>query len=255
MSEKYQALLRELATTCFAKERLQQELDVYETGLAPLLSRDQQAALSRKKAGGGLGAPGIFGRPPALREFVVKRTASLADQIAGRSPGHIPSGGFGPGAFRIGGMVGGPMLEELDADRDQKLSKPEWLAGARRLFEACQKDDQQRVNVKSVADGLNSLFPKPEEGAPRGMSPGSVMGPPIVRRADADKDGKATLSELTVAAEKLFDEYDREKMGRIDETRFIELLNELFPPPGLFGPPAKRPEAPAKDEKAADEKP
>jgi hypothetical protein len=74
------------------------------------------------------------------------------------------------------------------------------------------------------------------------------MSGPIVKRADADKDGKVTRDELMAAAGKLFDEFDKGKSGKLDEMAFGELLNALFPLPN-FGPPGGRPVEPKKEEK------
>jgi hypothetical protein len=249
MREKYQTLLQDLATTCFAKDRLLREIESYENNIRDVVARDADAARSRKDASGGM-----FGRPPSLKTFVERRTASLAAQIAGTSTGHVPTGGFGPGGFKAGIFLASPMLEDLDTDKDEKLSKAEWLAGANKLFAACKKDDAERVNIKAVADGLNRLFPKPPDGGPGGFTAGSFMAAPIVRRADTDKDGKATLAELLAAAERLFDNFDKEQGGRLDEDHFSELLNDLLPPPNFFGRPERRPNDSEPGDKRQDEK-
>lgn len=248
MQERYQKLLAELAATCFTKEKLQKELATLEAATKDLLARDLAASAARKEV-----ITYMFGRPPALKTFVEKRTASVATQIAGKSKGYIPTSGFGPGGFKLGDMLAGPMLEDLDTDKDEQLSREEWVAAARKVFAACTADGQGRLNEKALADGLNGMFPKPAGGPPGGFGPGAFMAGPVVKRADADKDGGVTLPELVAAAEKIFDDFDKGKAGKLDEAAFSELLNTLFPPP-RFGPPDAKPPEPKKEDKKEEKK-
>ncbi|HEX4588919.1 MAG TPA: CotH kinase family protein, partial [Gemmataceae bacterium] len=136
VGEQYQKLVRELAATCFDKARLLQRLEAAEAATKELVERDAKAAAARKDGGSAFGP--MFGKPPALKEFIEKRTASVAAQVAGTSKGYVPSGGPGGGGPpRIGPMLAGPMLAALDTDRDEKLSRDEWLAAAKKLFAAC----------------------------------------------------------------------------------------------------------------------
>jgi hypothetical protein len=180
-----------------------------------------------------------MGQPPTLQTFVERRTKSLAAQLAGTSQGHIPTGGFGPGAFKMGDFLAGPILETFDADKDELLTRAEWLAAPQRLYDASNRDAEGQVTEQGLAAGFNSMFPKPPEGTPGppgGFSPGGFLAGPLLQRADGDKDGKLTLAELLTTAEKLFDEFDKRNTGQLDETAFSLLLNALFPAPN-FGPP------------------
>jgi hypothetical protein len=56
------------------------------------LSAEEYAAIQPH---GGFGGFGGFGSPPPLKEFVEKRTASVAAQVAGTAKGFVPTGGFG----------------------------------------------------------------------------------------------------------------------------------------------------------------
>ena len=73
-----------------------------------------------------------------------------------------------------------------------------------KLFDASDKDAQMPVDTKALATALNGRFPKPPVGkpgagksaaGPPGFGLGFFMAGPIVKRADADKDGKLTLEE------------------------------------------------------------
>ncbi|HEY3964700.1 MAG TPA: CotH kinase family protein [Planctomycetaceae bacterium] len=252
VSEQYQKLLKDLSTTVLARETLLREVGALEAAVKDLIERDAKAALARQDGVAGFGPFAMMGQPPDLRIFVEKRTKSVAAQLDGTSQGHVPTGGFGPGAFKIGDMLAGPVLEMFDADKNELLSRAEWQATPQLVFDACEKDDQGRLSETSLAAGLNSMFPKPPEGGPGGapgggppgppgaFSPGAFLAGPLVKRADADKDGNLTLAELLVVADKLFDEFDKQKTDQLDETALGLMLNSLFPPPN-FGPPPRRP--------------
>lgn len=236
VSEQYQKLLKELAGTAFAKDRLLKEVAAVEAATKAHRDRDAASAVAREDKPSPFNA--MSAPPPAPRTFVVKRTASLESQLAGTSKGFVP----GVGGFRMGGFMAEPLLANFDADKDEKLSRTEWLAIARRVFEASNGDKEGWVNEKSLTEGINSMMPKPPPGSPPGPGMGGFMAVPIVKRADADKDGKVTLAELTAAAGKLFDEFDRSKTGKLEESVLVDLLDRIFEmPTGPPGPPAKKP--------------
>ena len=92
VAAQYQKLLKDLADNAFAKERLLKQLAAAEAAVKEPLERDTKAAAARKEGAGGVG---MFGRPPALKDFFEKRTASVAAQVAGTSKGYVPAGRFG----------------------------------------------------------------------------------------------------------------------------------------------------------------
>lgn len=96
IGEKYQNQLKELAAGCFSKERLQKDLDILEKATKDLVIRDSKAALARKEGPPKPVQPSDweFARPPSLRTFIEERTESMAEQIAGKTKGLIPMGGF-----------------------------------------------------------------------------------------------------------------------------------------------------------------
>jgi hypothetical protein len=151
------------------------------------------------------------------------------------------------------------LLDRLDTDKDGKLSKDELTAGVKQFFKDCDRDGKGTVDEKQLAEGLNRLFPAPPgfgppgggPGRPGRFGPGTMMAGNVLKRADADRDGKVTLPELTAAAEALFQEADKEKKGKLDEKGVATAINLLAPPPP-FGPPGGRPGEPKKDEPKKD---
>src|SRR5262245_16930314 len=66
---------------------------------------------------------------------------------------------------------------------------------------------------------------------PGGPGPGTALAGALMKRADADKDGKVSLDEFRAAAEALFKEIDKDQAGKIDEQQLAEGLNRLVPAP------------------------
>jgi hypothetical protein len=61
-----------------------------------------------------------------------------------------------------------------------------------------------------------------------------------MKRADANKDGKLSLDELTAAADAVFTEADKEKKGLLEESGVGAAISPLFAPRPGFGPPGPR---------------
>ncbi len=263
---KYQTLLRELAAKGFAKEQLLKDLGAVEKAIRGPLAKEKKAAEARKEGGRGFGPPGgMFGAGMSLKTFVERRTESVAAQLAGKSKGYVAAGtGFGPGGpgprpggpggFGPGNFLARPLLEALDGDKDGRVSKDELAAGVKKFFRACDKGGSGKLDEKALAEGLNHLFPPPPPGfgppgggrgaPPGGFGPGTFLASAVLRRADADKDGKVTQEELLAAAEALFKECDKEKTGRLDEKAVAAGITRLFPAPPAFGPPGAGPRPP-----------
>lgn len=239
MGERYRKLWKELAATAFEKARLVERLDALEAAMKEHADRDAKAIAARKE----VGTATAFGVPPTMKRFLEKRTASVAAQVAGASKGYVPTGGFGMGGPPpLGPILAGTMLENLDADKDELLSRDEWLAIAKRLAKACKKDAKGKVNLRSLIAGLNGLLPNSPDATPGAFNLGGFLSDAILTRADADKDERLTAEELLAGAEKIFDEFDKKKAGKIDEDAFAALLTSLLPkfPPPPGGPPGDR---------------
>lgn len=232
VAERYRKLWKELSAGAFEKARLVERLEAAEVAIKDLRDRDAKAAAARKE----VGTATAFGTPPPLRKFIDRRTASVAAQVAGTSEGFVPPGGSGPPP--LGPILAGIMLENLDADKDEMLSRDEWLAIAKRLFEACEKDAKGKVKLKSLIAGLNSLLPTAPDATPGAFNLGGFLGEPILNRADSDKDERLTSEELLAAAGAIFGEFDKKKAGKLDEDAFADLLASLLP---NFGSPPGRP--------------
>jgi enterochelin esterase-like enzyme len=98
---------------------------------------------------------------------------------------------------------------------------------------------QRRGSAPTILDNLLAdkkivpmivVMPNGSPGGTRGFgfNMGSILAGPIVRGADADKDGKVTLDEMLDAARKFFKECDKENKGAIDEKQIAEGINRLL---------------------------
>lgn len=191
----YDKILKDLASTCFTKEKLLKNIDGIEQATKEILAHEKKAAEKRKEGRGGFGfgppGVGLFGRSPDLRTFVNMRTESVLAQLEGKRKGHVLAVGFAPGMPRgaAGNFLARPLLAALDTDNDGKVSKEEFIAGARKFFDQCDKNKTGWIDEKALADGLRGLFPQmlgfgpPNNRAggrlPNGLPPGPPPdGPP-----------------------------------------------------------------------------
>lgn len=98
LADKYPAILKEVVTKAFVKDKLLAEVAAYDKLLKPLIEKETKAITARKEPVGPAGfGGGVFGQPsPDLTKFVEKRAESIAAQLEGKSKGFTPQAfGFG----------------------------------------------------------------------------------------------------------------------------------------------------------------
>jgi hypothetical protein len=140
---------------------------------------------------GGFGGPGsgfpMFQPPKPIKPFVVERTKSIVDQLAGKPVGQELQPGFGPGGGRGGfgpGMfLARPVLEKADADHDGKVTAEEFHRLGEAWFVRWDSTKTGSLTEDQVRDGLSAEFPPPPGfgpppgGGPPGASPGEPRPP------------------------------------------------------------------------------
>ncbi len=249
VKEKYRKTLQELATMAFTKERMLTDLAAIEQATKEPLAREKTAAAARKEMARSGPFGGMVGQGPPLKVFVEKRTESVLAQLAGERKGYVPQGmGFGgppkggpPGGFGPGNFVAKPLMETINTGKNGKLTKDEAAAAAKKFFQDCDKDKTGTIDESQIAAGINRIMPRPPGAPPPGpFGFGNIVAGPILKRADADKDGKVTLDEFVNAAEALFKEADKDKRGYLDAGGLAAAVNLLMPPPA-FGPKVEAP--------------
>ena len=260
----YRHQIRQLTDACFGDKGLTtQSLPVVQAALKELIAQDAKRAAAAQPAGGpgGFGpGPGMFGGQPSLETFLVKRRESITAQLAGTSKGKTPGMSFGPpggggprggpggGGFGPGNFHAPQILAAADTDKDQKLSRGEFLDLSTKWLREWDKDKNGSLDGDEIKNGLNDALGPPPNAAPggfkppAGFGPGMFLGPPLLKAADTDKDGKISKDEWTALFGSWFKQWDKGNDDRLDNAELIAGLNAAFgPPPGLgppgFGPP------------------
>jgi spore coat protein CotH/Ca2+-binding EF-hand superfamily protein len=240
----YKKHLRKLLDKDFTWEKIKKDLAAIHAAIAPAQAMEKKAAADRREGGGRPGFGPRFGGAADLDRFVVRRVDSIKGQLAGTRKGTVvarPFGpdGFGPGGFGPAQFLVKPILDAADKNKDGKLSREEWTAAAKALFQALAKEGEKALDEKTIAAGLDRLLPGPgRRSGPHGFPMPAGQGPRLAKLllAKAGKDRKLTEASLLAAAGKVFPEADKNKDGKLDAKELTEALNKIMPRPPL-GPP------------------
>jgi hypothetical protein len=235
----YQGNFKKLIEKGYTREGVRKDLATINAAIGPAREKEKKAMGTRRERGQGFGS--MPGPAPDLAAFVGERVASIQGQLAGKRKGTVLAGRFGPpiGPPRGGGpgqFLVRPILDAADKDKDGKLSKAEVTAAAKALFKALDKEGQGMLDEKALAGGIDKLLPGPRGFAgPRGFpGPGAALAKAVVQRAGTK--GQVTEASLVAAADKVFNEADKNKDGKLDEKELAEALSKVMPQP-QFGPP------------------
>jgi putative membrane-bound dehydrogenase-like protein len=174
--DSYQKIVRELASTVFRKERLLADVDAIEAAGKAILKREAEAREERGEPPAGFDFPGAP-TAPDLRTFAEKRTASIADQIAGKKDGYRPRFNFGPPAG------GTPPRPVDDKTIGEVVKAPSGFNV--RLF-AAPPQAGYPVTLSVAPDG--AVYVAVDEQGSLGRTPG---GGRIMRCIDENGDAKA----------------------------------------------------------------
>ena len=174
--EAHRKIVAELGTTVFRKERLLADVAAIEGATKAILEREAAARAERAEPPVGFGPPGAP-TAPDLRTFAEKRSASIADQVAGKRDGYRPRFNFGP----PGG--GAPARPVEDTTIGETVKAPPGFRVS--LFAAPPKVGYP-VAVSVAPDG--AVYVAVDEQGSLGRTPG---GGRVLRCLDDDGDGKA----------------------------------------------------------------
>src|SRR5262245_55520873 len=192
VKEKYQKLLKDLTATVFTKERLLKDADSIDKATKAARDQEAKAVTARREPPAGFGPPGaVAPQPPDLKTFADKRTASVADQLASKSKGHVPQFAFGP----PGGGFGGPGAAANTRPIDEQTFRREVSAPPE--FDVTLYAAPPKVNypVAIGAGPSGEIYVAVDEQGSLGRTPG---GGRILRCLDKDGDGK--VDSVTVYA-------------------------------------------------------
>lgn len=192
--------------------------------------------------------------------------ASMPRGGGGRGPGGPGGGafaGFGFGRTALAQQ----MITQGDADKNEKLSKGEFMAMADIWFDKVDATKAGKVNQEQFTAKLAEALGMPPEAAPaapqagahngeggpgrggglrpdaggpgglRGGGGGGVssMGPGLFSAVDGDKDGSLTRAELKATFEKWLASFDTAKSGSLDNDSLYAGLREVIPQGGFGG--------------------
>lgn len=161
---KYRAQLTRLSNEVFVPARLGQDVATLTEALKGLLAKEK-AATDARKEGNGIPGGGMFGAAPLpLPTFIEKRKLSIDKQLAGEVKGYMPSpgmmmGGGPPRIPPVGPILARPLLENMDTNKDGKVSEEEFASGARAFSRAWDRDQNGQLDERELAEGLQKLVP------------------------------------------------------------------------------------------------
>lgn len=169
----YLARLEEFGRTLFQPERIGRQVDEVAAAIRASVreeAEDKLARFDKVVAGESLAASGPFGggsiKP--IKPFTQVRTESVLAQVAGKSEGLAPGGGFqfGPGGSRVGAMFGRPMLQLLDGNKDGSLTQAEFEQGFSKLYRAWHHDGGEGLTWAELRAGLEKDLAPSRDGFP-----------------------------------------------------------------------------------------
>lgn len=162
----------------------------------------------------------------------------------GAGPGGPPGGGpgFGPPGSEQGLFLPQVLLREADADKNDAVSREEFLGLADRWFKSWDADRNGNLSLDEAAQGLQSLLGPPPgmegpmpgpDGLP-GFGPGRFLARPIFSACDANADSKLTRDEMVGQFDCWFREWDEGAKGSLNAAALARGLESILGPPPMF---------------------
>ncbi|HSU55307.1 MAG TPA: PQQ-binding-like beta-propeller repeat protein [Candidatus Dormibacteraeota bacterium] len=234
-----------------------------QTGAAPSAnppttwSETENIKWKVKIPGEGTATPVVWGNQifiqtaiPTGKKVEVAATDSAEKSPARPEPGPGGPPGGGRGGFGPGNMVAPRMLADGDIDKDQKLSKEEFVSLSGTWFDKLDSDKVGKLEKDKFSERITTLLPPPDggsggPGAPggqggRGGRGGRFLGSGLFDATDGNKDGSLTRDEFKAAFTKWFGDWDTDKNGSLSEAELREGLNAVLPRPQFGGQGAGR---------------
>ena len=222
MRDRYLKLLGDYSQSTFALARLKTDLKNINQPIQGLIERDKTVTKARgeKKAAG----PGFMLPPPGLELFLDRRTTSLANQLSGRSEGYIQ-----PSNFQIGAILVGSVVAAFDTDKDERLSRIEWVNAIQKTWNNTPNKDDGPVGLKELTKGFEKLFANPAGPAVfNPFAPHQHFAEASIRRFDKNSDGKLTQEELSKGMDSLFDSIKTVDPNLLNESELCKMLVPFF---------------------------
>jgi spore coat protein CotH len=167
----YLERMREFSGTIFKSDRFHKQVDELAPQIRPAvkqesgdkLERFEMAISGKQPEGGDFGF--MRGGSKPVKGFVVPRSQSIAEQLAGKSEGNTlgfggfgPGGGRGRGGFGPGNFLAEPLLRKLDANADKEVTQGEFNEGFTKMFAGWNKDKVDGLNEEQIRAGIDQEF-------------------------------------------------------------------------------------------------
>lgn len=179
----YVEKLGEFSKSICDPARLHKQVDEIAAVIRPAI-KDESAARLKGFDSAVAGEPirqqfggfGGFGGQPLkpIKPFVTIRTASVIEQVAGKSKGQVLAS-FGPPRGSMGMFLGNGFIGALDADRNQQVTREEFTRGLATLFANWDTDKNDGLSEAELKAGIDKDL-NPFRAPPGG--PGSRTGGP-----------------------------------------------------------------------------
>jgi spore coat protein H len=155
-------------------------------------------------------------------------------------PGGRGGSGGGPGGFGPGMFLGPQLFDQLDIDKDDKITQTEWDNKTILWSTEWDKDDNKILTEKEIADGLGQIFRLPEDlpfGPPGDFSPGMLLVEPFMEKAD--DDGNLNQNDCKTLWKDWFKKWDADQSNDLNKDEMTQGINQNARPPRGFmgGPP------------------
>lgn len=193
------------------------------TAIRPVLDEETHAG-----TGGmfGFGFGRFMSKPPDVAAFIQKRSASIADQLAGKSQGQELRRLGGRG---LGAPVADAIAKAADTDKDGKLSMEEAETALRSWFEHAKSADKEGVDAATIVAAIEKALPAPPPPARPGANPPQRdLANAIVKLAGDEP--VAELKILEIVRQWLKD-WDQNADGKLDREELARGINGLLPRP------------------------
>jgi hypothetical protein len=174
--ERYLTALKKFHDGHARPEQFEKRATNLATAIGPAIKEESGAKFARFEAvvAGKPLAGGFFGmgaKTPTILMFVKARAASVADQLAGKGEpfvfGKSRPGGPPQPEFKPEEMVEPPLVKSLDANKDKKLTRDEFVNGFGRWFVAWDTGKKGVLSDNQIRNGLNKELPFPFFGPPK----------------------------------------------------------------------------------------
>jgi hypothetical protein len=123
-------------------------------------------------------------------------------------------------SFATGGYASGlrtmDEMHNIDTNGDGKVTKAEWLAYQKKVFEALDKDKDGEVDEKEFMAPSSTMATFATGGYARGLQTQEMM-----HKIDTKGDGKVTLDEFLAYQTKVFDMMDKNHSGSLGPQEFL----------------------------------